>query len=222
MTHPVLGHTIQELSNLGTPDRGVSGNMEALRGVLYDTQTFTGGAAGTTSLTFFTAADTGNGFITNLPQGGQLPNPEFFMPYNVYVDVLGDPPADLAVWGDIYDLLFGTGTAGAPYAVFSYAGKKYPAYGGYPLSMFGGSGGPTGAATGSATTTLALYANNGIPGQSPFSFGMDSQGNSSITILPLKAFSWQIRWSAPVTLPSALASVQIRVLMEGTYYREIR
>lgn len=213
MNHPVIPHTMDELGKLGTPGPNVSGNMEALPYELYDTQTFT--SAVTTSLTFFTQADTANGFLTNMSQGGQLPNPDMFMPYYATLDILGAPPGNFARLADMYNLLFGTGAAGAPYATFSYASKTYPGRGGYALDSLSGNGGPTGFSTRAAVE----YANNGFVGAGGFSFGQDREGNASILILPLQAFSWQLRWSAAVTLT---ANVQIKMTMHGTYYRQIR
>lgn len=212
MQFPVIPHNMQELEKLGTP-QALQGNMEAVPYELYDTQTFVQGT--TTALTFFTQPDTANGFLTNMKQGGQLPNPDMFMPYVTTLDIIGVEPGDFARLRDLYRLIFGTGTAGAPYATFSYATKTYPGSGGYGLPTLSSAGGPTGF----TTRTAVEYANSGIPGQGGLRFGMDAEGNSSILILPLQAFSWQLRWSAPVTLT---ADVQIKMTMHGTYYRQIR
>jgi len=204
----VIPHTMDELSAIGTPG-AVKGNMEALEYELYDTQLYT--SAGTTQLTFFTAADVNNALVTNMRAAGQLPNPDFFAPRVVTLDVITDEPGDFPRLRDLYRLLYGTTATQAPFSSFSYAGKEYCHY---SLASIGAMGGPTGF----STRTAVEYANNGAIGRGR-SMGIGADGDPSILILPLQAFRWVLTWPAAVTLT---ANVSLRLSMHGTYYRQIR
>lgn len=204
----VIPHTMDELSAIGTPG-AVKGNMEALEFELYDTQPYV--SAATTQLTFFTAADVANGMVTNMRAAGQLPNPDFFAPRLVTLDIIGAEPGDFARLRDAYRLLYGTTAGQAPYSQFFYAGKEYAHF---SLASIGAAGGPTGFTTRNATE----FGNNGIPGKGR-SLGVGPDGDPSIFILPLQAFRWILNWPAAVVLT---ANVSLRLSMHGTYYRQIR
>jgi hypothetical protein len=208
MYGPVIPHTMQDLEAIGTPG-SVKGNMEALEFELYDTQVYT--SAATLQLTFFTAADVANGMVTNMRAAGQLPNPDFFAPRVVTLDVIGAAPGNFARLTDMYDLVYGTTAGQAPYSQFFYAGKEYCHF---SLASIHAAGGPTGFTTVNATE----YANNGIIGRGR-SMGIGPDGDPSIFVLPLQAFRWVLNWPGAVTLTG---NVAIRLGMHGTYYRQIR
>jgi len=204
----VIPHTMDELSSIGTPG-AVKGNMEAVEYELYDTQAYA--STVTQNLTFFTAADVNNGFVTNMRAAGQLPNPDFFAPRVVTLDVSAVEPGDFPRQRDLYRILYGTTAGQQPFAEFLYSGKPYCHF---SLATIPAAGGVLGHGTRNATE----YANNGQIGRGrPMGTGPD--GDPAILILPLQAFSWQIRWPAAVTITAGIA---LRLAMHGTYYRQIR
>jgi len=204
----VIPHTMEELSSIGTPG-AVKGNMEALEFELYDTQPYV--TTVTQNLTFFTAADVNNGFVTNMKAAGQLPNPDFFAPRVVTLDVITAEPGDFPRLRDMYALLYGTTAGQSPFMEFLYSGKPYCHF---SLATVPAAGGPTGF----STRTAVEYGNNGFIGKGRC-MGVGPDGDPSILILPLQAFSWQIRWPAAVALT---ATVALKLAMHGTYYRQIR
>ncbi len=212
MQHPVIAHSSSDLEQMATPS-AVPGNREAIATELYDTQVFT--SAATTALTFFTAADVNNGFVTNMKQAGQIPTGDFFMPYWLGLDVLGFEPGDYDRLTDLYRLVYGTAT-GAPYAVLSYGTKTYPQAGGFSLARMA-----EGGITGFSTRTAEEYANIAHPGTGGVWLGADDQGNATLTFKGGQPFSWQMKWAAPVTLLAG-GTVLLRLTMRGTYYRGIQ
>lgn len=209
MKYDIIGYTRDQLEKRVTPGK-VAGDMEGVPQPLYDTQTFT--SATTTSLTFFTTAAATGLWNTNMRQGGQLPNPDFFIVQFMTLDVIGlDPVVGVGTNDqDLNLVLFGPLAAtGAPYGIFHYASKDY---GPWPLSAFHGTGGVTGSAGGIAATGIPENANNSIPDGGVWIGG-------AITIPPLQAFSLDLRWAATVTLTTS--PLYLRVGLWGTYYRSI-
>lgn len=197
MRYEVQGMNAQELERRVTP-RGMRGVPKSL----YDTQTYVSGT--TETLTFFTQAAAAGRFVTNMDQAGQLPAPEYFIVQYICLDVLDAEPGDATNLRDVHRILFGQASAG-PYALFRYNSQEW---GPWELSRLGGTGGPTGFTTRTATE----YANNGIPGQCGLWMG------GALTLQPLKAFSMDMRWASAVTLT---ADRRIRAALVGTHYYQI-
>lgn len=202
MMYPIKGMTFSELKARVTPNK-TEGDTRGVPKPLYDTQTYP--LAGVDTLTFFTQAAAAGRFLTNMDQAGQLPNPEFFIVQYITLDILGIEPGNVDHLRDVYRVLYGTGTAGAPYALLRYNSQEW---GPWNVSSMCSSGGPTGF----TTRTGVEYANSGIPGQCGIWIG------GALTLQPLKAFSLDLRWSAPAAVT---ANLQLKVSMHGTHYYQI-
>lgn len=198
MQFPIEGMGMDQLTQRVTP-RG----MRAVPKPLYSTQTYP--AAGVETLTFFTTAAQQGRFLTNMDQAGQLPNPEFFIAWWMTLDILGAEPDNVPLLRDVYRVLFGTGTGGAPYALLRYNSQEW---GPWMVSSMASSGGPTGFTTRTATE----YANSGVPGHGGIYLG------GALTLAPLKAFSLDLRWSAQAAVTNPL---QLRVGLHGVHYYQI-
>lgn len=198
MRYEIEGQTFEQLEKKVTP-RGMRGVPKPL----YSTQDYP--TAGVETLTFFTQAASAGRYLTNMDQAGQLPDPEFFVAQYLCLDVLGIEPGDVDNLRDVYRILFGTGTGGAPYALLRYNSQEW---GPWMVSQMGGTGGPVGF----TTRTAEEFANNGIPGQGGLYLG------GSLVLQPGKAFSLDLRWSAAAAVT---ADLQLRVSLIGTHYYQV-
>lgn len=208
MQTEIIPRTFDALQNEATPRSVDGGNMEAVAWDIYDTATYVD--ATTTSLTFFTTTRN-SPRLSNLSPAGQFPNPQFFRIYSASLDIMVPPGAagtQAVVYQDMWRILFGSGTQGAPTFLFTLANKQY---GPFPLSRLHGTGGPTGQGYSTGTTVGEVYANNSYP-DGGYCFA------NSILIPPQQAFSVTLEWDGPQDLA---ADVRLRTTLHGTLYRRI-
>jgi hypothetical protein len=188
---------------------------EVVPAVFYDTQTYT--SAATTLLTFF---QTGNSDVSlsNMPQGGTLPQPQYFEIHRLFLEFLGRPTVSAAAGtipqaglvDDVNQLL----VSGRGYSIFSLSSKSFPAI---PLSFLGAPGGVqdgvmgvlSGTTAGSASQ-VKEYGHNANNGGFPV--------NGQWLIPPSQSFQAVLAWPAALTLTG---NVSIRLSMMGNLYRRV-
>lgn len=205
---PIIARDRQELNNLAFPVE--AGQPEAVPWIFYDTQTYT--SAVTTTLTFFGAAQADR-TLSNLNQGGQLPEPQYFEIYNLGFDVINDGSAvvgvtEVGIADDIQKLML----VGRPIFNLEIANKNY---GNFPLSALHTSGGVwTAIAAGNTAATGNIqFANNSVPDGGWNWFG-------GVVIPPKQNFSITLVWSAAQTL--AAGNPPLRFWLSGTLHRVVR
>jgi len=202
----VVAKTFKELYRQANPQEVQQG--EAISDVRFDTQTYT--SATTTSLTFFSAAQT-DPTLSNMPIGGQFPDPQWFEIHNIGFDFLGavatsagNTAAGMAA--DIQLLMM----VGRPIFTLVLSEKNY---GQYPLSFLHTSGGAHGFGYGTLTAPNAVQvANNSLPDG-----GWNWRG--SVVIPPKVGFSVRVQWSAAQTLTGGNPS--LRFWMGGVLHRRV-
>lgn len=200
-------YTMAQLEAMATPGAVAGGNMETYRAPYYDTQTYP--AAGTDLLTFF-AATVGDRSLSNMQGGGQFPDPQYHILWNILVDpilplaaVVADPPTALA---DLHELL----VVGRPFLTLSISDKPY---GQIPLQMVHGSGGPRGNGFNIAGATVAAHE---IVEHGPADGGFGLEG--SLVIPPKVNFGLTIRWG---NAQAVTTDIPIRVTLDTVEYRRI-
>ena len=189
-----------------------SGNTaETIWHQLYDTQLYT--SAATVVQNYFLAAGV-DPTISNMQQGGTLPNPLTLQIYDITLDILSLTPVSVSatatvvgVLNDFAFLIFGS--LQRPTWTLTISQK---AYGPYSLTVLHGTGGPTGwgYAYGTAAAIAFQYARN-EPGP-----GWNYYGR--VAILPQNPFSLTINWAAAATLTG---NVNMRVSLFGVLNRRV-
>ena len=206
MRIPVEAHTLAELQTLTTPKNVAGGNMESLRDQIYDTQTYL--AAGSATLNYF-ANPNADPTLSNLQQGGTMPDPEYFRIFYIQVDpiVLLTDAAVPTSWRDMERLV----RSGRPTLTLTLQGKSY---GPWLVQSMHGTGGVDGYgyAAAAAATTAIQYANNG-----PADGGFCVDG--ALWLTPKASFSARINWGNPLAVA---ADTLVRVTLDGVRYRAIR
>lgn len=205
--NPVL--TRGQLEAIADPVEANQG--EAIQGFIFDTQTFVSAAANT--LRFFGAAQADRS-LSNMQNGGQLPDPQFFRIYHMGLDVLLDASAplttELGALDDIQKLLW----IARGFFTLEVADKKYCE--GAPISVLHTSGGATGvfatATTVAATTSGGQVANNSIPDGGWNQYGC-------IVIPSKQNFVLTMEFGANVTLNNG--NTLLRVWFAGHRYRRV-
>lgn len=204
---PVRPQTFGKLHAESRPS--LPGQPEAIPWVFYDTQTYISGT--TTELTFFQVTNVDR-TISNMPNAGQLPDPQYFQWYYWGCDILLDASVDTGndeagAIDDVAKLLF----TGRGIATFTLSDKVY---GPFPQSFLHASGGPTGFASSTFTPPVSIqYANNGV-----FDGGFSWGG--AITISPKEGFVHRLNWSAAQTLQAG--NTDIRLWMLGLLSRKVQ
>lgn len=188
---------------------------EVVPAVFYDTQTFT--SASTTLLTFF---QTGNSDVSlsNMPQGGTLPQPQYFEIHRLFLEILGRPTVSGAaatipaagLIDDINQLIL----TGRGYSIFSMSSKSFPAI---PLSYLGAPGGVQDTAFGVLSGTTAGSASQVKEYGHPANNG-GFPVNGQWLIPPSQSFQAVLAWPAVLTLTG---NVSIRLSMMGNLYRRV-
>ena len=209
VSFPVIPRTKDALIQMATAPGGP--NMsEAVPWMLNDTETYTSTA--TVELRFF-ATTKNSRQLSNMETAGQLPTPQFFEAYYQGLDLLVPPSTTAALdsWGDVWALVFGTGTAaqGGPSWTLLMSGKQY---GPFPLSTLHGTSGPHGNGYGSTVAGGFIeYGQNSVP---------DGGWcwNGSLMIPPTVGFNIVCQWPAAVTLT---ANTALRMNLLGTLHRRI-
>lgn len=203
---PIKPMSRRQLEALSQPQAVAGGQAEVSYHIIYDTATYVDNT--TTELLFFNTARA-NQQLTNFGGRGQFPEPQFFRPYALMVDIGEDMTA--ASFEDMLHLLFGTLVAGVgmPTIDLEYANKRY---GPWPLSMAHGTGGPVGmsdTATAVATNEMALnsYPDGGI-----------WLAGDTVCFAPNQQFSVLLQWDGAIDIA---ADVNIRVSMAGCWYRRV-
>lgn len=208
--HPVQSKTMAQLARQANPQAVAGGQSEALPWILYDTQPVTTGV--TVQLTFF-GATVADRTLSNMPAGGQLPDPQFFEVYYFGFDVL-QPVTSTATgvtgaWDNVQNLVMDQ--AQRPTWEFTISDKRI---GPFPLSFCHTSGGVTGFGFNEAAagTVKSEYANNAIPDG-----GFCAAG--AITIPPKVSFDVVVNYAAaPVIIGGP---IQCRFWMAGTLHRRV-
>jgi len=195
-----------QLEQQSVPHAVQGGQMEATWHTIYDTATYVDNT--TTNLQFFNTARA-NVQLTNFGGRGQFPEPQFFRPHALTVDIIIVMAA--TSFSDMHRLLFGTGVAGsgAPTIELQYANKSY---GSWPLSFAHGSGG----AVGMSDTTTAV-ATNQVAYNSYPDGGIWLAGQT-VTFAPNQQFQIDLGWAAAVDIA---ADINIRVNMTGEWFRRV-
>jgi hypothetical protein len=208
-----VAKTFDQLKQQVTPSNAQE--PEVVPTVFYDTQLYT--SATTTLLSFFNGGNS-DASLTNLPQGGTLPQPQFFEIHRIFCEFLGRPTVSgvaatvpqAGLIDDINQLLL----SGRGYTIFSLSSKAFPAM---PLTFLGAPGGVDGATSSilSGTTAAAVsqkyeYGHNAANGGFPV--------NGQWTIPPAQSFSATIAWPAALTLTG---NVYVRISMMGNLYRRV-
>jgi hypothetical protein len=208
-----VAYTYQQLLAKVTPQS--ANQPEVVPAVMFDTQTYT--SATTTLLTFFNGGQT-DASLSNVPNGGNLPQPQYFEIQRIFMEVLGRPTVSAAAGtipqaGNIDDLnqLLLTGRG---YATFTLASKGFPTI---PLSFLGAPGGVDQGVMGvlSGTTVAAAsqvkeYGHGAANGGFPI--------NGQWIIPPAQSFSATMTWPAALTLTGNLL---IRLSLLGNLYRRV-
>lgn len=203
---PIKAESRAQLEGQSSPQAVAGGQAEVSYHVIYDTATYVDNT--TTQLQFFNTARA-NQQLTNFGGRGQFPEPQFFKPYALMVDIIIIPAATAFV--DMMLLLFGTGAAGvgAPTINLEYANKNY---GPWPLSLAHGTGGPVGM----SDTTTAVAANELALNSYPD--GGIWLGGNTVVFAPNQQFSVTLEWAAACNIA---ADVNIRVSMAGVWFRRV-
>ena len=201
---PIRAENRRSLEMQSEPGAVAGGQAECSWHTIYDTATYTDTV--TTQLQFFNTARA-NEQLTNFGGRGQFPEPQFFKPYALMVDIIIVPAATAFV--DMMFLLFGTGVAGAgaPTIDLTYANKRY---GPWPLSMAHGTGGPTGM----SDTTTAVAGNEMALNSYPD--GGIWLGGNSVVFAPSQQFSVDLVWDGA---QDVAAGLNIRVAIAGVWFR---
>lgn len=208
MRWPVIPKTNAELKGISTPGGAKS---EAIPYVLFDTQSYA--QAGASSLQFFLTQQT-DATLGNLQTAGQLPNPQWFEIWGMFVDFLNVPtvqtaPAAIAALpGQLNDIELLLKTARMT-AELTIAQKSY---GVQPGTFYHSSGGAIGFTAGLFVAATAVsQGNNGTQGDtwSP---------NGSIIIPPTQGFNFVLRFVST----AISAATQIRVSLAGVLHRAVR
>lgn len=203
---PVIARSRQELNFLSFPVE--TGQNEAVPWVLFDSQTYT--SAATTTLTFFGAAQA-NRTLSNLSQGGQLPEPQYFEIYNLGFDLLKDATTDAGAETGALDDINKLMLVGQPIFTLEIANKNY---GQFPLSFLHTSGGFWGVGWGTFTAEESIQiGNNSVPDG-----GWNWHGG--VIIPPKQNFSVVVTWNAAQTLTGG--NPVMRFWMSGTLHRSVR
>jgi hypothetical protein len=206
-------YTFQQLLQKVTPKSAAQPELEPA--VMFDTQIYT--SASTTLLTFFNGGQT-DASLSNVPNGGNLPQPQYFEIQRVFCEVLGRPTVSAAAAtipaagsiDDVGQLI----VSGRGYATFTLSSKAFPSI---PLSFLGSPGGVDSGVMGvlSGTTVAAAsqvkeYGHNAGNGGFPV--------NGQWIIPPAQSFSAVIQWPAALTLTGNL---YIRLSLLGNLYRRV-
>jgi hypothetical protein len=179
---------------------------EAIPDVMYDTQTYV--AAGSAALNFFTALPAvADSTITNMQLAGALPNPVYFEVQKIFFDVLSattTAATQVGAMSDIDQIL----KVGRGIATFFLSDKQY---GPYPLTFFGGSGGPAGIIASAIATPGSIQSanvrdNGGFP------------MNGALIIPPQVSIRWTLNWVAATAIT---ADTKVRLTMLGIKYRRV-
>lgn len=207
MRVPVQARTLEQLREITTPAPVIGGNMEVFRDPLYDTQTYV--AAGSALLNFFVNPNADLS-LSNLEQGGTVPDPEYFQLWYVrVVPLLTDSEAAApTAWRDMLNIM----QQGRPILTLSVMSKPYG-----PWHVFNmGAKGPdlVGYSDGAGAGVVSHEAGAGGP---------DSNGgfclDGAIWLLPKASFRCSIRWGNPLAVA---ADTLIRVELDAVHYRAIR
>ncbi len=203
---PIRPFLRSELNEMSAPSQVAGGQMEASWHTIYDTATYVKNT--TTNLRFFNTARA-NVQLTNFGGRGSFPEPQFFRPFALMVDITIVMAA--TALSDMHRLTFGTGVAGegAPSIELQYANKSY---GHWPLSMAHGTGG----AVGISDTTTAVATNQvAYHGHADGGIWL---GGDTVTFAPLQQFEININWSEAIDIA---ADINIGVKMAGPWYRRV-
>ncbi len=188
-----------------------SGNTaETIWHQLYDTQLYT--SAATVTQNYFLAAGI-DPTLSNMQQGGTLPNPLTLQIYDITLDILSLTPVSISAAGTVVGVL-------NDFAFLIFGSLQRPtwtltisqkAYGPYSLTVLHGTGGPTGWFAGTyAATTMVQYAKNDPnPGWNYY---------GRVSILQQNPFSLTINWAAFATLTG---NVNMRVSLFGVLNRRV-
>lgn len=203
---PIKPASRAALEAISMPQQVAGGQAEVSWHCIYDTATYTDNV--TTAIQFFNTARA-NTQLTNFGGRGQFPEPQFFRPYALMVDIV--VPLGAEAFNDVHTLLFGSGTAGegSPTINLTYANKNY---GPWPLSMAHGTGG----AVGMSDTTTAVATNEVAYNSYPD--GGIWLGGESVCFAPNQQFEINLEWAAAVDIA---ANRNIRVALAGTWYRRV-
>jgi hypothetical protein len=200
--------TWAQLKSSTTPQPG---EPETIRHILYDTQTYTDNS--TTELTFFGAAQSDR-TLSNMPQGGSLPEGQYFAIREVCLDVFAAATTAFVttaaggVTGAVDDL--GVLLINCrPVLTIELNDKKY---GPVPAVACRGLGGPVGGMSGTFTAEENLqWATNGRPGDGFFH-------ENGIIVPPQTSFTVRINWAAAANITG---DQKVRVALRGTLYRRV-
>lgn len=203
---PIKAESRRQLEASSAPQAVAGGQAEVSYHIIYDTATYVDNA--TTQLTYFNTARA-NTQLTNFGGRGSFPEPQFFKPYALMVDII--LPLAATTFADMYALLFGSGTAGdgAPTIDLEYANKRY---GPWPLSMAHGTGGPTGM----SDTTTAVAGNEMALNSYPD--GGIWLGGNTVVFAPNQQFSIILEWDGANDIAN---DTNIRVSMAGVWFRRV-
>jgi hypothetical protein len=200
MRFPVQPKSARKLEEIARPPSG-KGITEAIPFIYYDTAEYIDNT--TQNLVFFTETRA-NRNLSNLSPAGSLPTPYYFEIFGFCLDVLLLPAA--ANWTDVWSLILGDGTSGAPFFNFTMSDKTY---GPYPLSALHATGGITGFSDAAAAPIQS--ANN-----ASWDGGFFTDG--AIVIPPNESFRAEIQWAEPVDITG---DTRMRVSMYGTLHRKV-
>jgi len=208
-----VAYTFQQLLAKVTPQS--ANQPEVVPAVMFDTQLYT--SASTTLLTFFNGGQT-DASLSNVPNGGNLPQPQYFEIQRIFCEILGRPTVSAAAGtipqagsvDDIQQLI----VSGRGYATFNLSSKGFPSI---PLSFIGSPGGVDGGVMSvlSGTTVAAAsqvkeYGHNAGNGGFPI--------NGQWIIPPAQSFFATVQWPAALTLTGNL---YIRLSLLGNLYRRV-
>lgn len=205
--YPIVPKSYAELRRASRPGGGRSVGPEYYAAPLYDTQTYLD--ASSTELTFFGANQT-NKTLGNLPQGGYLPEGQFFAIDHITVDMWPDAGWATTAAGGVTGIANDVGLLlyqGRP--VWTLTLNQKP-YGPYPLIQAGGSGG------------VAAFGYGTFTAEESIQFGANMVGCQHIgqTLIIPPSINWSItvQWAAAQDLTD---DYRIRFGLQGVQYRPV-
>lgn len=204
----IVNRTKEQLEMMVSPRSVPGGNLQAIPWVLFDTQLYT--SAVTTNLNYFQTVQ-GDRTLGNMQSGGQLPVDTWLEIQWMFITPI--IPADsvltglIGAWGDLSALF----VTGRPTHTLTIQDKDY---GQLPVEFFGSAGGMEGEGFNEAAAGLVHQQ------FATWTKGCGFWVGGQIVLPPQAGFNTQLRWNAPVTLPSG-NNINIRVSYLGTLHRPI-
>lgn len=179
---------------------------EAIAWELFDTQTLLSQA--TSQLTFFQRVD-GSNTLSNMESQGQLPDPQFFQIYYIYLDILQQPTTGAALAGAAIQNIDAIVKSASNWNLF-IAGKSY---GFFPLTDIHARGGAVGVLDAGTVAAVVSAANNGDPNSTWCHDGR-------VVLPPKQNFGVRLTWATPPDFGDE-AQVDIRIIMSGVLFRRV-